>query len=296
MTDQPTTDDIWKAWLLDKRFRGDAELMQRVLVDFLYPIRDRVLDNAVLREGEMLLDVGCGDGLIGFGALARTQAGRVIFSDISRPLLDHAEDLAAQMGVAARCDFLEAPADDLSALADASVDVVTTRSVLIFVDDKSSAFEEFRRVLRPGGRISLFEPINRFGHPEPRERFIGYDVTPVMDLSDRVKAVFDALQPADTDPMVNFDERDLVRLAEQAGFGEIRLELEVKVRRPLEERTWDNLLHVPGNPKIPSLAEAVEQALTPEEGERFLAHLRPFVEARQGVERSAVAYMRAVKD
>jgi arsenite methyltransferase len=40
---------------------------------------------------------------------------------------------------------------------------LTTRSVLIYVADKAGAFREFHRVLRPGGRISLFEPINRYG-------------------------------------------------------------------------------------------------------------------------------------
>jgi ubiquinone/menaquinone biosynthesis C-methylase UbiE len=44
----------------------------------------------------------------------------------------------------------------------ASVDVVTTRSVLIYVKDRARAFAEFARVLRPGGRTSLYEPINRF--------------------------------------------------------------------------------------------------------------------------------------
>ena len=45
-------------------------------------------------------------------------------------------------------------------MADGSVDVVTTRSVLIYVKDKAAALREFYRVLKPGGRVSLFEPIN----------------------------------------------------------------------------------------------------------------------------------------
>lgn len=48
--------------------------------------RDRVLDNARVAEGETLLDVGCGEGLIGPGALERG-AGTVIFSEISQDLL-----------------------------------------------------------------------------------------------------------------------------------------------------------------------------------------------------------------
>jgi arsenite methyltransferase len=123
-----------------------------------------------------VLDVGCGDGLIAFGALDRG-AGTVVFSDISSDLLDECRRLVAELGVAERCRFVEAPAEALTPIEDESVDVVTTRSVLIYVADKSSALREFRRVLRPGGRISLYEPINRFGAEERRRRgrYFGYD-------------------------------------------------------------------------------------------------------------------------
>jgi len=60
--------------------------------------RDRVLDQAGLAAGETLLDVGCGDGLIGFGALDRG-AGLVIFSDISQDLLAQCRRLAGELDV-----------------------------------------------------------------------------------------------------------------------------------------------------------------------------------------------------
>ena len=34
--------------------------------------------------------------------------------------------------------------------------------MLIYVDRKDAAFSEFHRVLRPGGRLSIFEPINQY--------------------------------------------------------------------------------------------------------------------------------------
>lgn len=52
--------------------------------------------------------------------------------------------------------FVRVAAEDLSTIADA---VVTTRSVLIYVDDKAAAFRAFHRVLKAGGRLSIFEPI-----------------------------------------------------------------------------------------------------------------------------------------
>jgi ubiquinone/menaquinone biosynthesis C-methylase UbiE len=47
-----------------------------------------------------------------------------------------------------RCSFVKAASEDLSAIESESVDVVTTRSVLIFVDDKPKALREFFRVLK----------------------------------------------------------------------------------------------------------------------------------------------------
>jgi len=74
--------DKWAEWLLHRRHGGDTKQMQAVL-EWLYPVRDKVLSNTNLKEGDTLLDVGCGDGLIAFGALEKIKNSRVIFSDIS---------------------------------------------------------------------------------------------------------------------------------------------------------------------------------------------------------------------
>jgi ubiquinone/menaquinone biosynthesis C-methylase UbiE len=156
----------------------------------LRPTRDRVLDNADLQEADTLLDVGCGDGLIAFGALERMSSAKVIFCDISQALLNTAISIARDLGIIDRCSFLKAYADDLSALPDRSVSVVTTRSVLIYIAEKARTFQEFFRVLEPGGRLSIFEPINRFGYPSPDHLFMGYDLTPVAHLNHKLKEIY----------------------------------------------------------------------------------------------------------
>src|SRR6185436_8081926 len=130
---------MWSQWLLHRRFGGDKSAMQETFTKFLYPIRNKVLSHADLGEGETLLDVGCGDGLIAFGALEKVHTSRVIFSDISQDLLDHAQGLARDMNLLEHCQFLKASADDLSTIPDATIDVVTTRSVLIYVSAKGQA-------------------------------------------------------------------------------------------------------------------------------------------------------------
>jgi len=285
--------DRWAEWLAERRFGGDPGERQRVLAD-LGGIRGKVLDRAHLTGGEHLLDVGCGEGLLAFGALDRG-AGRVTFSDISADLLDYCRHAAAEQGVQERCEFVQAPADDLSLIGDGTVDVVTTRSVLIYVKHKDRAFSEFARVLRPGGRISLFEPINRFSRTHHAASFVGYDLTGLEEIRDKLRAVFDRLQPPDTDPMTDFDERDLVRLAGDAGFSPIHLTLEVVVE-PLPPRDWDGFLSTAGNPNIPTIDEAMRAALTTAEQDRLTSHLRPLVEQGSGIWRMATAFLAATKN
>ena len=285
--------DMWSQWLLARRYGGDEQQMKRVLAE-LAPIRDKVLKNSGLCEGETLLDVGCGDGLIAFGALNQVVESRVIFSDISQDLLNHAQRLAQEINVDARCRFACASAESLAEIADGSVDAVTTRSVLIYVEDKQTAVDEFFRVLVPGGRISLFEPINRFGLPEPGNFLWGYDVTSVLEIAQKVKQVYEEHQPFKSDPMLNFDERDLIQHAERAGFREIYLELQCRVNQR-EKREWEIFANTAWNPKMSTLHEVMEQVLTAADTEKFVAHLRPLVENGSGVTRLALAYLWAIK-
>ena len=195
--------------------------------------RDRILEHAAITEGEIVLDVGGGDGLIAFGALDRVgEEGQVIFSDISQDLLDHCRSLAESVQVLERCRFVRASAENLAAIATGSVDVVTTRSVLIYVQAKQQAFHELYRVLKPGGRLSIFEPINRFCYPEPSQVFMGYDVTPIEAIVGKVRAVFERIHEPASSPLLNFDERDLLTFAERARFAEIHLDLQATIKQP----------------------------------------------------------------
>jgi arsenite methyltransferase len=288
VTSKPRRDQ-WAEWINERRHGGDPELLRHQL-EALAPIRDRVLANAAVEPGQTVLDVGCGDGLIGFAAAeAVGPTGTVIFSDISSDLLDQCRELATQRGLLDRCRFVQAPASHLAGIDHDTVDAVTLRSVLIYESNKAAAFAEFLRVLRPGGRLSLFEPINRFGNA-----LGGYDLGPVAEIADKVKAVYEAIQPADSDPMRNFDERDLVALAEIAGFDGIHLELTHDVRRtpPLP---WAALLNIAGNPLLPTMAEAMRQVLTAEETDRLTAQLQPQVEQGRGKQRIAIAYLSALR-
>jgi arsenite methyltransferase len=282
--------DRWARWLAERRFGGDEEMRDRVTAEVLHPIRDRVLDGAEPLWGRRVLDVGCGEGLIGLGALDRG-ARAVVLSDISADVLQECRRYAEAAGVLDRCTLIQASADDLGPIASGSVDVVVVRSVLIYVAAKRDCFREFHRVLAPGGRLSLFEPINRFARVEwTGDRMFGIDVRAVADLVEKVRTVYLDAVPPQTDLMLDFDERDLVTIAEAEGFGDIELTLTAEVRAA-DPVAWDVFAGTAANPNVPTLAEAMDAALTVPERDRLVAHLRPPVESGRATWRMAHAYL-----
>jgi predicted RNA methylase len=70
---EKSTQDRWAQWLLHRRFGVDTQQLQ-VMLAGLAKVRERVLEHARIGEGETVLDVGCGDGLIAFGAVDRPGA------------------------------------------------------------------------------------------------------------------------------------------------------------------------------------------------------------------------------
>jgi arsenite methyltransferase len=276
--------DKWSRWLAETRFGGDRKAAEAQLRG-LTSLRKRLLKKAGLGEGKVVLDVGAGEGLIGFGALELVGAtGRVIFSDISERLVEFTRAAAEEMGVLDRCSFVTAGAEDLSAIESESVDMVATRSVLIYVDDKARAFREFFRVLKPGGRTALFEPIDDDRMTEYSEYWRrrawadpdSKEAAPVKDLIERLNEHWQRYRHVN-DAMLNFNERDLVMMCVGAGFAGVHTELDLNVG-PMPPMNWDTLMKSSGNPLIPTNGELIREIFSLEEQARFEQHLRPLVE------------------
>lgn len=219
-----------------------------------------MLDGARVVPGEALADVGAGTGLLTLAAVERVGPdGDVLALDIS---VDALEELRAQ-ATAPNISYLVATADVLP-LPDASIDGIVTRSVLIYVRDKAEAAREFARVLRSGGRVSMFEPINS----RNLRLTDAVDFAPLGELGERLRALNDEFYESSDDPMLDFDEADLERFFADAGFA-VAVELEVDEHQMAAERYLTQV----GAPGRPTVLERLEAAFAAPDVERLVGFL-----------------------
>jgi arsenite methyltransferase len=139
-----------------ERLYSDAELGALPLsaVDWALGVGNPVR-HAALQPGETVLDVGCGAGIDTIlAAQAVGPSGRAIGLDLLEDMCERARAHAQEAGVAEWTEFVRGEMEDIP-LPDASVDVVISNGVINLSPRKSRVLAEIRRVLRPGGRISV---------------------------------------------------------------------------------------------------------------------------------------------
>jgi hypothetical protein len=126
-------------------------------------------------------------------------------------------------------------------------------------------------------------------------RLLDYEVD--AGLAARVNAAFGE-DDAARDAMMGFDDRDLARLAEDAGFARVHVECHIDVEPGSRHRpvSLAALLDGSPNPNARTVREAIDAALTPAERERLLAELAESFAAGRRVRRQAAAYVVAQKD
>jgi arsenite methyltransferase len=258
----------WAEWLREGRFAHLSEEEREHELRMLEGIRDAVLDRARLQAGDDVLDLGAGLGLLTFGAHGLIGDGWVVAVDPEAESLEELLAAAHALG-AAGIAYLVGGAEVLP-LPDGSVDVALTRSVLMYVDELEEAARELHRVLRPGGRLSCYEPINRRG----TSIVTAVDWSPLGDeLAQRIQAEWEA--HVATTPVMRLDDRGLDAALRAAGFAGVTVEVQERDEPwVVDERSVAARLDAVGAAGERTLRERWAAAFEPAEVDRLVAHLK----------------------
>jgi ubiquinone/menaquinone biosynthesis C-methylase UbiE len=203
-------------------------------------------------SGQRVLDIGCGSGVIARDVARRVQPnGRVVGIDSSPALIAAARELTTATDGATSITFREGDCRALP-LADDSFDVVIAATVLTHVPDGHRAILEMARVVRPGGRVGVFD-------------FDGDGLLvahPDRDMTRRIVAAF-----SDHSAVNGWLVRELPGLFKGAGLKDIR----VRGFMPLEQH--EGSFYARMGERAAAVALEVG-AITPEQHEKWMEALR----------------------
>lgn len=177
------------------------------------------------------LEIGAGTGYFSLNLARAGVIEEAVATDVSQGMLDRLAGSAERLGVAVdtvRCDAEALPFED------DSFDIVFGHAVLHHIPDLGRAFGEFRRVLRPGGVVAFCGEPSRHG-----DRLAAYPKMAALRAAPLWRRVLRARvsggnsrvpyghdEEGKLEPFVDvhaFTPGELSRLAEDAGFGEVRV-------------------------------------------------------------------------
>lgn len=164
-----------------------AETYQQFFVPAIAtPVSAGLMQAAALQEGEDVLDLACGTGVITrLAANAVGSTGSVTGVDVAPDMIEVARtiDLPAGPAIAWR----QGDAASLP-VPDRSQDVVLCQMGLMFMEDPAAAVADMHRVLRAGGRVVVNTPGTMQPPFEEMARAIADHIQP--ELGGFVRAVF----------------------------------------------------------------------------------------------------------
>ncbi len=182
-----------------------AENYERFFVPSIgRPLAVDLVREAELRPGERVLDAACGTGVVARLAAAEVgPEGEVAGIDVNPGMLAVAAAVDPDPGI----EWHEGSVEEIP-LADDSFDAVICQLSLQFVEDRTRALRDMRRVLAPGGRLTLNVP----GPISPVFETLADAMARHVDpqAGGFVRAVFDL-----------FEEEEVRELLQGAGFQDV---------------------------------------------------------------------------
>jgi ubiquinone/menaquinone biosynthesis C-methylase UbiE len=210
-----------------------AEAYERYLDPAIFvPWAQDLVDLAAPANGERVLDVACGTGVVARAAGSRVGfMGTVVGLDRNAGMLEVARSLA--WTAAAQVEWREANALELP-FEDGSFDLVLCQQGIQFFADRPAALLEMRRVLTPAGRLALsvWRPIQYAPGFESLHDALTRHVGPEAGI---------------LGPFALGDAEELQSLVGGAGFGDIIIRPAAKILQfpSVDEFVWRYVVATP---------------------------------------------------
>ncbi|HET8845115.1 MAG TPA: class I SAM-dependent methyltransferase, partial [Ktedonobacteraceae bacterium] len=212
-------------YLLHKQYKDATNFSARIELNRRFSVNKYgwqrwVFDHFKVAEPGMLIELGCGPGLLWAGNHERIpQSWQIILSDFSPGMLENARNRLGDEPFA----YSVVDAQSLP-FADESFDAVIANHMLYHIPDLPRALSEIRRVLKPGGRFyaSTFgrthmhemDDLVRNAWPLSRWRGLGNSASFVLENGQELLAPFfplinifryeDALEVTEAEPVANY--------------------------------------------------------------------------------------------
>lgn len=188
------------------------------------PAYARLLEPAQIEHGQVVADFGCGPGAMAVELAKQVGAGGHVHAmDVNAEFVARARKKAAAAGFSDRMTAHHLTGATIP-LPDAALDRIVTKNALVYVDDPLATFCEFRRVVKPGGKVHAVDSdwATAIVEPVPLEQW---------------RAFMQAACHAFRNPLIG---RQMFGIAKQAGFSSVEVRV---VTNPDTEGRYLNLVH-----------------------------------------------------
>jgi ubiquinone/menaquinone biosynthesis C-methylase UbiE len=215
----------------------------------------RLVELVGVEPGQRVLDVATGRGAVLFPAAERVgAAGEAIGVDLAQGMVEATNAEAARRGLPARARVMDA---EQLAFPDATFDRVFCGFGVMFFPDLDRALGEFRRVLKPGGRLGVS--------------------TSRVPESEDLGAVLAALGVPDSRPPGWITEPDdLARPLVRAGFADVRVVEDTETFRYADLEQYWQTARGTGHRRVLDVLDAAQtERARAALAERLRAHQRP---------------------